>query len=643
MILMLAASGAAAPITRADIFEWESKYLGSVTPSTTPCPDGAGVSPAPYVDLSGRNLTKAYLAGFDMTGANFVNANLGTAYVENSTLSFANFSGANLSNLYHWTGRVWNANLTSANLSSAVLYADFTGSDFTNANFSGAKISGAYFNNATITGANFHDADWGLYGFTSRLSQTANWAVMHDLHGIALGSINLNFTNFSGFNLAGTDLSQTIVSNATFTGANITGANFSGTGLGTAQLYSTSSYIAKNLGAINLSKKTLSSWNFASQSMQGADLSSATIIGSSFWRANLVGANFTSAAVSGTTFAGADLAGADFRSAVFSRRGSDNLGDNDLTEVNLIGADFTGAVVSNVRFGASISRAQFLSTASYQQKRLTGVGLASIDLSGTDLSGGELSGSWFEHSVLSDVSFNNAKLESIAFWYTALDRADFSDAPKVSGRFDGCSLAGATFAGATVAASFYRSDLTADFRGANLTSSNLDVSNVTNGADFTDATIGGAWIGVGATSGMTASQFYSTASYKRHDLGKMTFDGDASGWDFSGQDLRGTRFGTNPGEALAVTKLIGANFADALVTDVSFLDQHDFGLTASQLRTTASYKNHALRGIVIGDVESGTVKNFSGIDLSWQDLRESGWNSVDFSDASFRGACLTGS
>jgi uncharacterized protein YjbI with pentapeptide repeats len=142
---------------------------------------------------------------------------------------------------------------------------------------------------------------------------------------------------------------------------------------------------------------------------------------------------------------------------------------------------------------------------------------------------------------------------------------------------------------------------------------------------------------------MTASQFYSTASYKRHDLGKMTFDGDASGWDFSGQDLRGTRFGTNPGEALAVTKLIGANFADALVTDVSFLDQHDFGLTASQLRTTASYKNHALRGIVIGDVESGTVKNFSGIDLSWQDLRESGWNSVDFSDASFRGACLTGS
>src|SRR5687768_17450630 len=67
---------AAAPFARADIFEWV--YINSdvgIGPSTTLCPDGAGVNVGPGANLANRNLTRAYLVA-NLTGANFTQANL---------------------------------------------------------------------------------------------------------------------------------------------------------------------------------------------------------------------------------------------------------------------------------------------------------------------------------------------------------------------------------------------------------------------------------------------------------------------------------------------------------------------------------------------------------------------------------------
>ena len=59
---------------RADIFQWE--YINPADPSqgkrqsTTLAPDGAGVDAATGANLAGRNLTKAYLIGANLTNAN---------------------------------------------------------------------------------------------------------------------------------------------------------------------------------------------------------------------------------------------------------------------------------------------------------------------------------------------------------------------------------------------------------------------------------------------------------------------------------------------------------------------------------------------------------------------------------------------
>ncbi len=58
---------AIAMVARADIYQWQwvnpSDPSQGKIPSSTLCPGGAGVSPAPYVDLSSRNLTQGYLIG----------------------------------------------------------------------------------------------------------------------------------------------------------------------------------------------------------------------------------------------------------------------------------------------------------------------------------------------------------------------------------------------------------------------------------------------------------------------------------------------------------------------------------------------------------------------------------------------------
>jgi uncharacterized protein YjbI with pentapeptide repeats len=236
---------------RADIFQWE--YINPADPnqgkrqSTTLAPDGAGVDAVPRADLSGRDLTMAYLIGADLT----------SAYTSSTNLTDADLSQANLTN------------------------AAFYRASLTDANFTGAEVRGASFYYATSS------------GFTAaQLYSTASYQA-HDLTGIGLGVNDLSGWSFSGQNLTNAFLWGATLTGANFTDADVRGAgfnrefrgNYTGTGITLAQLYSTASYQAHELSGINFKANDLSGGNFA-----GFNLTNT------YWPfADLTGADLTAA------------------------------------------------------------------------------------------------------------------------------------------------------------------------------------------------------------------------------------------------------------------------------------------------------------------------------------------------------------
>ncbi len=164
ILLLLVASRQA----QATIYEWAISG-GSVVQSTTPCPDGAGVSAAPNAYLSGRNLTQAYLIDADLS---YSSLSYGT------TLTNADLAGANLTNSFCFDVILSNANLTNANLTGA--YMEY--GTVVNATLTGAIVAGADFSNTNLT--------------PSQLYTTASYRA-GNLQGIGLA-----YDNLSGWNLS---------------------------------------------------------------------------------------------------------------------------------------------------------------------------------------------------------------------------------------------------------------------------------------------------------------------------------------------------------------------------------------------------------------------------------------------------------
>jgi uncharacterized protein YjbI with pentapeptide repeats len=185
----------------ADIYQWQ--WIDPAHPelgkqqSTTLCPGGAGIDPVPSVFLSSRDLTKAYLIGYDLSNAS------------------CSYPGANLTN----------ADFTLANLSSANFYistminANFTQANLTNARLGYGKLTGAVFTNANIRGADFSvSMNIGPNGFTlAQLQSTASYKAA-DLSGIRLVNTDLSGWDFHYQNLT----------NATFMAATLTGTILDG-------------------------------------------------------------------------------------------------------------------------------------------------------------------------------------------------------------------------------------------------------------------------------------------------------------------------------------------------------------------------------------------------------------------------------
>lgn len=228
-------------------------------------------------------------------------------------------------------------------------------------------------------------------------------------------------------------------------------------------------------------------------------------------------------------------------------------------------------------------------------------------------------------------------------------------------------------------AAFILADLEqANFRGANLDNANLSGSNLTRASfwrgslrdtDFTDAVVQGAEFRAQSGRNITASQLYSTASYKAGNLAEVSFkEQDLSGWNLQGQNLTQgnlyrTKFiaanlslagfeeaylefadlsGANLDGAnfrnshLGSAKFFGATLDGAIIEGANLTGASGNGLTIAMLYSTASYQSGSLAAI---DFE---YNQFDGVDLSNCDLRSSEFHHSSLVGADFSGANLSG-
>jgi hypothetical protein len=164
--------------------------------------------------------------------------------------------------------------------------------------------------------------------------------------------------------------------------------------------------------------------------------------------------------------------------------------------------------------------------------------------------------------------------------------------------FDGSALTNASFANANLTnASFYDSTLTnASFAGA-----------IINGTAFR------------STTGFTAAQLYSTASYANHDLKSIQlWSINLTGWNFTNHDLANARF--------SASTLTNALFVNANLTKASFAGSNLTGtnFTGADLRSAGSWStvastvthnairpNGSIEGLSLLAGETLTIRNYT--------------------------------
>jgi uncharacterized protein YjbI with pentapeptide repeats len=253
------------------------------------------------------------------------------------------------------------------------------------------------------------------------------------------------------------------------------------------------------------------------------------------------------------------------------------LGYRNLTQACLIGANLTGA--------------SFCSAPGYYPPFFDpGANLTDADLSGANLTNAVFS--WTRASAnLTNAVFTNAIVKGAGF----------------------ANALGFTSSQLYSTASYHAQDLTGialsydnltswSFVGQNLTQGVFEYATLT-GADLSDANL--SWTDFSRSTGFTAAQLYSTASYKAKDLtGIGLREMDIASWDFSGQIIASAEFGVS-------------NF------------------TPTQLYSTASYKAGNLAGIGLG-MDDVTGWNFAG-----QNLTHANFQYSTLTNANLSGANLT--
>jgi uncharacterized protein YjbI with pentapeptide repeats len=264
-----------------------------------------------HADLSSTDLTGADLTGANINGARFYRSSISVAQLQ-STATYAN---GDLSSVNFESAHLAGADFSGKNLTDMVFTsADLHGANFANANLTNAILAGASLANVNLTGANVQGASFG-HGISQAQFYSTDTYQHGSLAGIGLSGLEMQAWNFEGKNLQNANLSTDDLAGANFRGANlrnanfayssVPGADFSGAdirgayffasdAISAAQLYTTSSYQAKDLSGTRFNDYDFKGWNFASQNLTN------TAFGNVF---------------GGTDFTGADFSGADLRGA----------------------------------------------------------------------------------------------------------------------------------------------------------------------------------------------------------------------------------------------------------------------------------------------------------------------------------------
>lgn len=572
-------------------------------------------------DLSGQNLTNAYMSYGNLTGTDLSDANLTSANLSYADLAGANLSGADLTDATLQHADIPNANFAGANLTEATLMqmdatnADFTGANLTRSGFKDSNITGVIFTDANITRASFS----GSTAISlAQLTSTANYQ-LGDLAGIGIQSYasgpqqDLSGINFSGFNLAGATLRATFddadFSNADLAGAtldrtSLIGADFTDAvvdnaslnSLSLQQLQSTANYKAQNLSMIrfdyaDMSGLDLSGFNLAGFSSYASELSSTDFSGADltdagFGLSNLTGADFTDAEVKGIHLAGVTDNGFTYQQLASTA----SFKDGDLGDISLIRNDLSGWDLSDLSMvGAGLGS----SGLSVAPTNLTGTNLSRSDLTGANFIQSILTGTDFTDAVIKDAKFKDAvnltnaqvmstasyktgDLSGILWWNLDLSGWDLSGVSLSDGDFEDAEMIGINLSGSDLTGSdFYRADLmNANLRNANLSNTVWRSADLT-GADLAGAVVRGMYPGSGI--GMTRAQIESTASFQSRDMTGFHFPNNGNisymGWNLSGFNLTDAIFGN--------AHVIDVDFSGARLAYVDF--SHSAMLTGAGL------------------------------------------------------------
>lgn len=277
-----------------------------------------------------------------------------------------------------------------------------------------------------------------------------------------------------------------------------------------------------------------------------------------------------------------------------------------------------------------------------------GTSMLGLDLTQAYLAEANLGGAWLSGAVLAFAELSGAKL-------------DGANLPLAN-------LTGAVLVGASLRDAYCRKTVfvDADLAKADMCNAELYLAVLT-GANLSDAIIRGARLNEATSRGFTATQMYSTASYRSGDMRAIYLGGNVlSGWDFGEKDLGGAFFqssdltnavfrgsnlsnanlastlvnadftGANLTSAMLIGDLTNATLSDALVAGANLGTAQTKGVSAAQLYSTASYRAKDLRGITINGDLSGW--KLGGQNLTNAKLRSTVLTNTDLVGADTRGA-----
>jgi len=295
-----------------------------------------------FVDLSGRNLSGidlsgayleyADLSGADLSGADLTNAVLAHADLSGADLSGAGLSGANLGAALLKETKFVDADLTGAVLGRSLLSGttfircklvdrmemfleaqferakfiesdlhsnnfidahmagcSLEGSDLSGSNFINPVLKEAVFDRAKLNGVNFVKAQAKKARFADAEMQNVRFVGGCCLAGAMAAGAQAGESNFMDCDLSNADFSGALIAKSNFGNANLTGVIFTQTGAAQAQ--------------------------FGNANLTGAVLIRAHLMEVSFYYAVLSGANFRGANLYAATFIGSTLGKTDFSGA----------------------------------------------------------------------------------------------------------------------------------------------------------------------------------------------------------------------------------------------------------------------------------------------------------------------------------------